>query len=67
VTGDLKNWIMRSVKIIKGRRVRWPRHVLRMLELRNWYRILVRIRDGKRPLEDLGVAGRIIIKWILNN
>jgi hypothetical protein len=28
------------------------------------YRVLVGRTDGKRSLEDLGVDGRIILKWI---
>jgi hypothetical protein len=33
---------------------------------RNTYKVLVRKPEGKRPLEsDLGVLGRIILKWIL--
>jgi hypothetical protein len=26
--------------------------------------IFVRKPEGKRPLEDIGIAGRIILKWI---
>jgi hypothetical protein len=35
-----------------------------MGEIRNAYRILIRKPEGKRPLEDTGVRGRIILKWI---
>jgi hypothetical protein len=37
--------------IIKSRRMRWARHVARMEEKRNAYRLLVRKPEGKRPLE----------------
>jgi hypothetical protein len=30
------------------------------------YRILVRKPEGKRPLEDLVVGGRILLKWNLS-
>jgi hypothetical protein len=36
-----------------------------MGEMRNAYKILVRKSEGKRPLADLGVDGRIILKSIL--
>jgi hypothetical protein len=35
-----------------------------MADIRNVYRILVRKHEGKTPLEDLAVDGRIILKWI---
>jgi hypothetical protein len=36
-----------------------------MEETRNAYKILVGKRGGKNYSEDLGVDGRIILKWIL--
>jgi hypothetical protein len=36
-----------------------------MGEKRNPYMILVEKPEGKRPLEDLHVGGRIILEWIL--
>jgi hypothetical protein len=38
------------IRIIKSRRMRWARHVARMGEKRNAYRILVEKPEGKRPL-----------------
>jgi hypothetical protein len=35
-----------------------------MADVRNVYRVLVRKHEGKRPLEDLGVDGRVILKWM---
>jgi hypothetical protein len=34
-------------------------------EKRKTYVILVGKSEGKRPLEDLDVGGRIILRWIL--
>jgi hypothetical protein len=36
-------------------------------EKRNAYKAFVSKPEGKRPLEDLDVGGRIILKWILEN
>jgi hypothetical protein len=33
--------------------------------MRNEYKILIGNSEGKKTLEDPGVDGRIIIKWIL--
>jgi len=48
----------------KSRRMRWG-HVARMVQMRNAYNILVGKLEGKRPLEDVGLDGRIILEWIL--
>jgi hypothetical protein len=42
-------------------------HVACMGETRKTYNILVVKPDGKTPLEELGLDGRIILKWILRN
>jgi hypothetical protein len=47
------------------RMMRWSGHVVCMLDLRNVYRILVGKLKGRNCLEDLGVDGRIILKWII--
>jgi hypothetical protein len=46
--------------MMKSRRRRWARHVARMGEKRNAYRILVGKPEGKRPL------GRPRRKWVDN-
>jgi hypothetical protein len=35
-----------------------------MEERRGVYRVLVGKPEGKRPLEDPGIGGRIILRWI---
>jgi len=42
---------MYIVRIIKSRRMRWARHVARMVESRGVYRVLVGRSEVKRPLE----------------
>jgi hypothetical protein len=39
-----------TIRMIKSRRMRWARHVARMEETRNAYRILVGKPEGKRPV-----------------
>jgi hypothetical protein len=50
---------------IKSRRMRWARHVARMGEGRNVYRVLVGKPEGKIHLKDQGVDGRMGSKWTL--
>jgi hypothetical protein len=52
------------IRVIRSTRLRWARHVARMGESRGTYRVLMGISEGRRPLEDPGVDGRIILKWI---
>jgi len=49
-----------SIQVIKSPRMRWAGHVVRMWERRGVFWVLVRKPEGKRPLQDPGVAGRII-------
>ena len=53
------------IPVITSRRLRWAGHVARMGESRDGYRVLVGKPEGRRPLEDRGVDGRIILEWIL--
>jgi hypothetical protein len=50
------------IRMIKSRGMRWAEHVARMQEKRNAYRILVEKPEGKIPLEDQDVGGRIMLK-----
>jgi hypothetical protein len=42
----------------------WARHAAFMVEMRNAYTILAGKPEGKRPLEDTGVDGWILLKRI---
>ena len=63
-TGVWRNSSPNIIGMIKSRRMRWAGHVARMGERRGIYRVLVVKPEGKRPLEDPGVDGRIILRWI---
>jgi hypothetical protein len=45
--------------------VRWYEHVAYIGHKGNPCRVLVGKGEGKRPLRRSGVAGRMILKWIL--
>jgi hypothetical protein len=56
-------WIVWSgssniIRMIKSRRMRWAGHVTRMGAMRNAYRVLVGMPEGKRPL------GRPRCRWV---
>jgi ribosomal protein L34 len=53
-----------NVYVIKSRRMRWTGHAARMDEGRGASMILVRRPEGRNHLEDPGLDGRIILKWI---
>jgi len=36
-----------------------------VIKMRNAFKIIVRKCEGKRPLKDLGVDGKIMLQWIL--
>jgi hypothetical protein len=38
------------IRVIKSRRIRWARHVARMGDVRNSYKILIGKSEGKKPL-----------------
>jgi len=46
-----------NIRVIKSKRLRWARHVARMMERRGAYRGLVGKPDGKRPF------GRTKRRW----
>jgi hypothetical protein len=47
--------------VMESRRMRWAGYVARMGDRRSAYRVLVG-RPERRPLEDVGVDGSIILK-----
>jgi hypothetical protein len=53
------------VRMIKSRRMRWAGHVVRMVEKKSAYMILVGELEGMSRLEDQGVGGWAILEWIL--
>jgi hypothetical protein len=53
------------VRVVKSRRMRWVGHVARIGEKRGVHRVLVGKPEGKRPLGDPDVDGKIILRWIL--
>jgi hypothetical protein len=50
------------VRVIKSRRMRWAGHVARLGEGRGVYRIMVGKSEGKTPLGQQRVDGRIILR-----
>jgi hypothetical protein len=65
-----------SIRQIESRRMRWAKHVARLGEERNVYKVLMGNPEGKRPLGrprcswedgmrmDLREIGRGSVKWI---
>jgi len=52
------------IRVIKSRRMRWAKHVARMIEMRNVYKNLVG-KLKRDHFEELGVDWKIILEWIL--
>jgi len=52
------------VRVIKSRRMRWAGHVARMGERRGYTRFRWEKLRGRDHLEDPGVNGRIILRWL---
>jgi hypothetical protein len=50
---------MDFIRVTKSR-IRWTRHVMCTVKMRNAYRILAGKSEGKRLAEDLGVDGKIL-------
>jgi len=54
------------VRAMKLRRMRWAGHAARMGERRGLCIFLFGKPEGKNRLEDVGVDGRIILRWIFS-
>jgi hypothetical protein len=52
------------IRQTKSRQMRWTGHVARMGEERKLHKILVGKPEGKIPLEDQGVDGRLGSEWM---
>jgi hypothetical protein len=52
------------IRVIISRRWRWAGHVTRVGTRGGAYSVLVGKHEGKRPLEDPGIDGRIILRSI---
>jgi hypothetical protein len=52
-------------RVFKSRKMRWAGHVARLGEGSGVYRVLVGRPRGKNHWEDLGVGGRIALRWTL--
>jgi hypothetical protein len=53
------------IRQVKSRRMRWAGHVARMGEERKVYKVLMGKPEGKRPLGDQDVGGKMGSEWIL--
>jgi hypothetical protein len=51
--------------VLKSRMMIQAGHVARVGKMRNAYKTLVANLEGREHSEDLGVYGKIILKWIL--
>jgi len=52
------------IRVVKLRRMGWVGHVAHMGERRGTYRVLVGKPERRDHLEDPGIDGRIILRWI---
>jgi len=53
------------ISAINSKRMSWREHVTHMVEMRNAYKMLVGNHEGKKPLKDSCIDGKIILEWIL--
>jgi hypothetical protein len=54
------------IRVTISRRMKWAVRIARVGERRDVHRVLVGKPEGKSHLEDPGVDGSIILKWIFN-
>jgi hypothetical protein len=53
------------VRVIKSKKIRWPRNAALMGQMMNAYKILVENLKGRDHSKDMDVDGGIILEWIL--
>jgi hypothetical protein len=53
------------IRVIKSKCVRWAGHIGRIEQLRCVYKIFVRSPEGRDNMGELGVGGKVILKWVL--
>jgi hypothetical protein len=51
-------------RVIKSRKMRWEVHVARLGERRGTYRVLLGNLKERDQLEEPGLDGRVILRWI---
>jgi hypothetical protein len=52
------------IQVIKQKRMRWAGHITHMTERRGAYKVLVGKPGRKRPFEEPGIEGRIILSCV---
>jgi hypothetical protein len=55
------------IRVIKSRRMIWKRHIARMQARRGTFTVLVGNVRKRDNLEDLGLDGKVILKWVFQN
>jgi len=53
------------IRTIKSRRMKWVGHIARFGGMGNYTKFLLGIRERRKLHENIGIGGRIILKWIL--
>jgi hypothetical protein len=53
------------IRMFKSRRMKLVEHKAHMGEVRNYTKFLLEHLKGRVHLEDLGIDGRTLLKWIL--